>query len=450
MNLSKETVIKIVKHPFFQGSAIAFVGSFGVNALSYLYNVVIGRMLGVVGYGEYLSLVSILYIASVPSNVLGTVVTKYTAIFSSHNENLKIKSMLIKMTQYSFIFSLAFILILTLFQNQIIAQLKLNQFLSLFLIGLIYTFSFPQTILNGAFTGLQKFVAASVYGAILVSVRIILAVLFILLGLYVNGILYSMILSAIMVVLLSWISISNSIDGTKFSVQQSLLQVGEFIKGIITFSPQATQGLMLNKELLTFAMFTAFNNWGLGSLVQTDIILAKAFLSPYDAGLYSSLAITCKVIPFFTQPLVIVMFPQIVQRVAQKKNFMPLFAAVLGVVTLGAGFVTAIYIFFPQLVITLLFGKKFLEAAPYIGIFSLAQMAYAILNVFSFFFLSIGKNKTASLVLIAAVIQAIGIQLFHSSLTQIIMVSIVVIGGCVALYAALTLQFYFKTQTQKV
>lgn len=448
MNLSKLNTI--INHPFFKGSTIAFIGSFLVNVLSYLFNVVIGRMLGVVGYGEYLALVSILYLSSVPSNVFAVMVTKYTALYSSRGELEKIKPLLVIFTKYSFIFSGVFILSLVVFQDSILSNLKLNNFWALILVGLIFATSFPQSLLNGAFAGLQKFATASIYSGVLVLVRTVLAAIFIYVGLYVDGVLYAMILSSVLVIIGSWISLDSYINNAKHTARLILKKAQKFITYLFTPYKDPTNSVKLNKDLLTFATFSTFNAWGLGSLVQTDIILVKAYLSPYEAGLYSSLAITCKVIPFFIQPLVSVMFPQLVQRVAQKKNFLPLFAIVLTLVTVGAGFVTGIYILFPELVISLLFGEKFLAAAPYVGLFSMSQLAYALLTVFSYFFLSIGRNKTAGLVMVAAIFQMIGISLFHQTIWQIINVSIVVLGSCVLIYAILTLHFYFTMRKKEI
>ncbi len=440
MNLSRQTLINIITHPFFKGSAVAFVGAFAVNILSYLFNLILARMLGVVGYGEYLALVSILYLSSVPSNVLATMVTKYVALFSSRGESEKIKPLLIIMTKYSLIFSSIFLTILILFRSQILAGLKLNDFWSLIFISIIFAATFPQTLLNGAFTGLQKFASANIYSAVLVISRIILSVIFIQLGLHVNGVLYAMILSTLTVISLSWISIEVTLNKTKLSFSQFISKAATFLKYFVTPYKDRTEAIKFDKDLLVFALFSTLNSWGLGSLVQTDIILAKTFLTPYQAGLYSSLAITCKVIPFFTQPLVVVMFPQIIQRVAQKKNFLPLFMVVLAVVTGGAGLVTGFYLLFPELVIRRLFGEQFLAAVPYVGLFSINQLAYALVNLFSFFFLSIGKNKIAGLVMVAALVQAVGIYLFHSSIWQIMQVSMAVLGVCLFLYAFLTLQ----------
>ncbi|MDQ3098197.1 MAG: oligosaccharide flippase family protein [bacterium] len=450
MNLSNKTVNTIVNHPFFRGSAIAFLGAFAVNILSYLFNVVIGRMLGVVGYGEYLALISILYLSSVPSNVLATIVTKYVALYSAKNESEKIKPLLIIMTKYSLIFSALFLAILMIFRGQILSNLKLNDVASLILISLIFATTFPQTLLNGAFTGLQKFASANIFAAILVITRIILSILLILAGLHVNGVLIGMILSSVLVIVLSWISIDKAVMQAELTISRFIAKSRMFITYLFNPYVDKTNSITLNREMLTFTLFSTFNSWGLGSLVQTDIILAKSFLSPYEAGLYSSLAITCKVIPFFVQPLIIVMFPQIVQRVAQKKNFLPLFSVVLAVVTAGAGFVTIIYILFPTVVISLLFGSKFLAAAPYVGLFSISQLAYALVNLFSYFFLSIGRNKTAGLVMVAAILQGIGIMLFHESIWQIVTVSIIVLGGCVVLYGILTLQFYFSMRKKEL
>ena len=94
---------------------------------------------------------------------------------------------------------------------------------------------------------------------------------------------------------------------------------------------------------------------------------------------------------------------------------------------MGVGLL-AIYSLIPQQIITLIFTDKYLEAASLLPQMGLAMLFYAISNSCSTFLLSLGKVKSAILPMLALIAEIGLIVVWHSSLSQVVGVIMVVFG----------------------
>jgi O-antigen/teichoic acid export membrane protein len=126
------------------------------------------------------------------------------------------------------------------------------------------------------------------------------------------------------------------------------------------------------------------------------------------------------------------MFPLIAERHSSKKSYYPYLFYSIALVTLASLFVTIFYFIFPEFSVNFFFGKKFLEATPYLGFFGIFITLYSICNILVSFFLSVHKTKVAIFLIAAALLQWLLISLFHSNFWE-------VIGGSVATLALLTI-----------
>jgi O-antigen/teichoic acid export membrane protein len=179
------------------------------------------------------------------------------------------------------------------------------------------------------------------------------------------------------------------------------------------------------KEIISFATPTTIALIALFSFVSSDVILVKHFFSAKDAGLYGGLSLVGKVIFYFTIPVPVVMFPLLVRRHTLNQSYKKLFYMALLLVTIPSIFISGFYFLFPEFTINIfLGGRDYLQIAPYLGIYGIFLTIYSINNTFLNYFLSIGKTKSAFIVLFFAVLQILGIWLFHESFTQVITVSI--------------------------
>jgi O-antigen/teichoic acid export membrane protein len=440
MNQLKQYLNKGLKNPFLQGASVMFIGSFAVNVLSYLFNVIAGRALGKVGYGEFQSLASILYISSVPATVLATVTVKRIAEYASLDRKDKIKQILILMTKYTGAIGIVCFIITLVLAQTIQKTLQIHTILPVISLAFLFLVIFPPIITNSALQGLEKFKQLSWYSAVTIILRIILTIIFVYIGFGVGGVFLAMIISIVVPYIMAWRAIEKTLNETQ-ATMSTIFAKGATLLGKIAKAVDTT-GAEVRKEIVSSSGPTLFAILGLAGLVQMDIILAKIFLTPADAGLYASLAISGKVIPFFTQPLVQVMFPQLVKNYSEKKPVLKLFLLVIAIVGGSSLAINIFYMLFPEFVMYIFYGKEFLDAAPFLGTFALFQTLYALCNTFVLFFLAVGKNKLASSVFVSSILQAITIFFFHSNINALINSSIIVLAGTLLFYGTISvLQF---------
>ncbi len=118
------------------------------------------------------------------------------------------------------------------------------------------------------------------------------------------------------------------------------------------------------------------------------------------------------------------MFPLVSEAHARGDRFHRIFlTSLLFTITL-AGVAAVLFSFFPRFILRLLIGSQYLSAAPYLATFSIFLSLCAVINLFTNFFLSIHRTKVSLVVLIGAIIQAILIVYFHSTIQSVITISL--------------------------
>ena len=76
----------IIKHPLFAGSMVMIIGNNFVNFLSFVYTLLMGRLLGPVDYGTFASLLSLVGLVSMIPFSLGMVIIKFISAAKSEDE----------------------------------------------------------------------------------------------------------------------------------------------------------------------------------------------------------------------------------------------------------------------------------------------------------------------------------------------------------------------------
>ena len=122
------------------------------------------------------------------------------------------------------------------------------------------------------------------------------------------------------------------------------------------------------------------------------------------------------------------MLPIVSEKFKKGENTIKLFATASGLTTILAGTVSIIYWTFPGLVIKLLFGHKYIVAIDYLPLFSIFMLIFSLLSLISFYFIAISRFKWASTPMVSAILQFIGITLYHDNLYQVIYASIVAVS----------------------
>jgi len=190
--------------------------------------------------------------------------------------------------------------------------------------------------------------------------------------------------------------------------------------------------LFVKNELLKYTLPTTVTLLALTSFYNADVVLVKHFFSPEEAGVYGSVVILGRIIFFGLSSVAVVAFPMAVEKYEKGENPFVVLCRSLLLVVPGVIVGVLAYFLFPRFLVTVLFGSKYLSATPYLGIFAVFMGLYAVLDLVSRFFLSIGNFRPVVFLVIFSALQIVLLSLFHQTLLQAIYVNIAVMVGVLA------------------
>lgn len=378
------------------------LGSVAGNFGSYLYHLLMGRMLGPVNYGILESLISLNYFLIIPISVLALVIVKFV---SSQKDNPNLVSLFIfrvtaKVALWGFLALIVFLGLFPLLKNLI----KVDSFVLFLGIGLATYFGIFGSIFSSSLQGLARFGSLSILNGASSWSKTLMAVFLVLVGLNVYGSVYALAASSVMTIFMGFYFLRKYVN---------LKAIKEKTASKINFP-----------KMKSYSLSVFVFNLSLTSLYTLDIILSKYFLLPEEAGQYAALSVLGKTIFFASSPVAAVMFPLISERFAKKSAFQNVFLQSMALVMIISISISLLYFFYPQLMIRLLFGNAYLKSAQYLGYFAIFISLYSLCYLLLNFFLSIAKTKIVFVSLGVAFLQAVLIYFFHNNIFDIVKVNI--------------------------
>lgn len=382
-----------LRNELFRASFILLILINIANFLNYLFHFIMGRMLGPANYGILAMLTSIIYIFSIPTNAIQTLVAKNTIKFNVEKNYGKIKGMLKFMIIEASILALILFIIFGILAFGFAETLGVS-FSLLALTGLYLFGAFFSPIGIGILQGMKKFFVWG-WNSILNSIiKIVIAVSLVLLG---------------------W-GIYGPIIGFLVGIFVSFIFIFPFIKEV-----------MQSKEIKERIPMISRNNIGILSamlvitlMYSLDIIFAKIFFSPDIAGKYSVASMIGKIIFFGTASISGAMFPISSERYLKenkentrgviKKTFF-IISALCIIAVLGL-------VLFPKLIINLLFGKAYLDIYNILAFIGVAFSFLALANTYVLYKLSISEFRIKHSIILAffLALQISAFIFFRSSL----------------------------------
>lgn len=379
-----------------RSGAIIFLASMIGNISNYLFQFYMGRRLSLEDYGALNAVFSIMVIVSIPTVTIMLVVAKYVSTFRAKGENGRIASLyrnsLVKMLLLGMVFFTPFLL----FNSQITRYLKLDNGWPVIVIGIGLFFSFIVTSNLGMLQGLQKFYYFGAGIGLLGFFKLFFGVVFVIFGFGLNGAVASVPVSFICVIVLTAIPLLPYIK-EKESVERQ------------------------TREILSYSIPVLAASIAFAILTNIDLILVKHIFPPETAGLYSSLSVLGKTILYLPSAFVLALFPivseshslnQDTYRILGKGLVYTAFISIAGVL---------VFTFFPELILKIMFGNKFLTIAPLLKYYGLAMMFMALINILMNF--NLARNRTGFLYSLGGgcLLLVLSIHLFHGSLLSVIM-----------------------------
>jgi O-antigen/teichoic acid export membrane protein len=370
-----------------------------VNAGNYFYNLVLGRLLSPAAFSDAAILITFLLVLSFLGMTFQIVTSKYAVLYDS----IKLEAFIKLITRGAIIFSLVIGLLIVLFSDSLQQLFKTETSEMFYVFGFGIPLYFIISVNRGLFQGSNDLNSMSITYQTEMIIRLAVTIL--------------------LLVFLPKIPTSIAIAiGILISFIFGLFP---FQKRIFKVSKVVIKDTIDVKSIAAFFGLTAFYELTQIIINNSDILLVKHYFTSDQAGLYASLALIGRVVYFVAWMFVMMLLPKVIQLHKEGNDTKPVLMKYLGYIVLLSTVIVTGSFLFPKLVVTLMFGEKYLSIASLLWKYALATSVFAIANIFAYYFLSIGKYLPVVISAILGLTQIILIVLFHNSLEQVVEMQII-------------------------
>lgn len=398
---------------FIKNNIVFFCGTFAAAFLNYLYYPILGRIMTTEGFGEVQTVISLSMQLSIILAVFGII----TVNIVSNNDDAEMRAQKVRKLQKigylvgGILFSLPILFspFLKSFFHFTSAAPFVLMSLSL-LVGISSTFR--MFFLQGA----NDFYSVSVSGILASMAKIVFAGILVLAGLHTFGAIAGLLASQVMALL-------YLILKTKEEMPLSRPKKTDWVKELSSVKSEIRYGTLVFMVLVS----TAF-------LYTADVLFIKRWFSPEEAGLYGGVATIARIIFFATGSIAAVMMPSIKLKNRTVENHKVLFRSLL-ITSLVGGAALLVFSLFPDMIITLLLGKKYLYYSYLLPKLSLAIFFASLANLLFMYKIAL-RRYLAALVSLGGILGVSVLSYLDHSKIEIIVNNILLIN---------TIVFFFLT-----
>lgn len=369
-----------------------------VNGGNYLYNLILGRVLGPAQFADAAVLITFLLVLSFVAMTFQLVTAKFSVIF----ENETFANFVAKIYKHATIVGLGFGALIIVFAKQLQMVFNTSSSSMFTIFGIGVPLYFLMSVNRGVFQGKKEFKFLSItYQAEMLSRLVITLGLIFLFNIQ----------SSVVIAIGILISFGFGLIPFKFKNIK--------FKNILAIDAAES------KQVRSFFIITAFYELTQIIINNSDILLVKHYFDSYDAGLYASLALIGRIVYFIAWMFVMLLLPTVVQLKKEGKATAPILFKYVGYI---AGIATAIIIgcaLFPKTAITILFGDSYLAMAPLLWKYALATGLFAISNIFAYYYLSLDRYIPVVISGVFGMLQMGLVIFFHDSLEQVVHMQII-------------------------
>jgi len=378
-------ILNLRKDELIRGSLILFIMINIFNLLNYVFHFTMARMLSIEDYGILVVLMSFVYIFSIPTEAIQAIISRYTSKF--RNNEGKIKNLFLKSLKKGLRVALLFYIIFIPIALFFSYFLEID-FLLMALIGLILFAAFSVPVIRGVLQGKKRFTNLGLSMDLESVGKIIFSVLFVYLLHSVYGAVFGLIGAVLITFFLSLIFIKDIMN-------QKEKKMG--VNGIRSYSWPVF--ILLLSIILMYSL---------------DVIIAKRFFSPEMAGKYAVASMLGKMIFFGTNGIGKAMFPISSEKKKHEKR--GVFKKSLIITCLLCLIAVLAFLLFPELIIKILFGSKYLEISNIIVYTGLAFSFLSVANLIVLHKLSHDKIKKPYFMLVFVLLEIILLSLFNQNI----------------------------------
>ena len=391
-------LLKAIKSRKLTPEQLFMVSVLTVNGGNYLYNLLLGRLLGPSAFADAAILITFLLVLSFVAMTFQLVTAKFSVLF----ENELFQSFITKVYQQAFAVGIVFGVLIIVFASQLQVLFNTSSSTMFTIFGAGVPLYFLMSVNRGAFQGKRAFKSLSItYQAEMLS-RLIITL----------GLIFLFDIQSSAVIAIG-ILLSFVFGLFPFKIKQ------------LSFKKPAVLEAKYSKQIKNFFLLTAFYELTQIIINNSDILLVKHYFESYEAGLYASLALVGRIVYFIAWMFVMLLLPAVVQLKKEGKETASILFKYVGYIAVISIVIVIACLSFPELIINILFGEEYLAMSSLLWKYAIATSMFAISNIFAYYYLSLDKYVPVIISGVFGMLQMILVIFYHNSLEQVVHMQIV-------------------------
>ncbi|GGF82292.1 oligosaccharide flippase family protein [Wenyingzhuangia marina] len=385
--------ISITKKPILSQEQLFMLSVLTVNGGNYLYNLLLGRILGPEQFSDAAILITMLLVLSFVAMTFQLAAAKFTVTLSETIFGAFVK----KIYKNAVMVGIFFGAMVVVFAKDLQGIFHTSSSMMFTIFGIGVPLYFLMSVNRGFFQGKKQFKLLSITYQAEMFTRLGLTLILVLL----------------------------------FHSQSSVvIAVGVLVSLVVGLFPlnfdkkQLTSKVVFPKKELAqvkkFFVITAFYELSQIIINNSDILLVKHYFEAYDAGLYASLALIGRIVYFVAWMFVMLLLPTVVQLKKEGKDTTKVLMKYVSYIAIIATTIVLACAMFPTLIVQMLFGNDYVEIAPLLWKYAFATGIFAVANIFAYYFLSLDKYIPVLVSAIFGALQVLLVVFYHASLDQVV------------------------------
>jgi len=402
--MKKISIEYIKSHDLVRHNLIFFFGSLFIAIFNYLYYPIVGRMVSVSDFGQIQAIISIFMQLGILLTAFGYVVTN---IINNEKSRDSSKIVILNLERLTLMIAGVVLVLLCLSGYFLRSSLQFTSALPFILVGLLVILNVPSASRTYILQGLKRLKEVSLSGILFASGKLILSVMLIKAGFSVVAVMVAYILAQMLTLLYLQRKTKNDFPGIR-----------ESIKFIQLNPPTASQKIVIKKELIYGGAIIVLL-FSVTLLYSFDVVVARLFLSPENAGAYSGISAIARIVYFVTASVAGVLIATVKLNEGYEKSRKILIKS-FGIVTLIGGLVALFFAVLPDLSVKILLGSNYVHVAYLLPITSLMMLICSFNNLLVCFQIARRKYRAIFATLLGLVVLIMLLAFRHNGFYDII------------------------------
>lgn len=378
-----------------RNASILFIATMAGNVANYSFQFIMGRSLSVEDYGAMNALLSVSTTITLPASAIMMVMAKYASVYSATGRDGGLSSLYRGSLTRVALLAVAVTGLFLLLAPVIRGYLRIADLVPVLLLSVGILGSFLMTVNLGIIQGVQRFYwlgAGIGLGGVL---RLAIGVIFVYIGAGLDGAILATVMPALFIFLITLLPLYSLLGGM--------------------------DGGFTHDNILKYSVPVFVASSAIAFLSNVDLVMAKHYLDPIDAGLYASVAVLGKTMLYIPSSFALALFPMVSSSdLANGDSFRILDKALVCTALMGVAGL-AVFALFPDVLISLLFGQRFAGAEVYLKYYAFAMTLMSLLSILISFNLARGRTQFVYSLGAGCIMTVAAIWFFHANILEVVL-----------------------------